>query len=328
MYLIILGIIIIVLIIIFAVLIKIVLFNNSNNCTFDNYELFTDSIIYDPTTFDEYSTRTPMATVDPLFIDYMLVNSHLLVPKTNEVMAPNPTISPVLYIASQTSLLSKLKEENNNIKYDTSTFQTKLAELQLELIKIKEELKQKEEEKLKLTGEVSTMDNQRFINDKIINMMVKGMDAYIDKERYLKGYEKDIETKKEKLEKLLLTPTPTLPPVFIKDEQILTITDKLVDIEKKFAELNKKIPDNICTKPMPEPSKEAFIFNITELQNPSYMWCMCNDDNKKSNDCLEYMSCQTNYQKNKDKTSLINDDLTIYMKCINKFSNFPKYLTK
>ena len=31
---------------------------------------------------------------------------------------------------------------------------------------------------------------------------------------------------------------------------------------------------------------------------------------------------------NKDKKTLENEDLTIYMKCINKFPNFPKYLTE
>ena len=313
MYLIILGIIIIVLIIIFVVLIKIVLFNNSNNCDFNIYELFTDSIAYDPSTFDNYSTRPPMATANPLVIN--------TIPSTNEVMAPSPTISPVLYIASETSLLSKLKEENSNIRYDTATFQTKLAELQLELMKIKEELKQKEEEKLKLTGEVLTLDNQRLINNKIISTMVKGMDAYTDKEKHLKDYEKELNAKKQELEKLLSTPSPTLPPVEIKEDQLTIITDKLADIEKK-------IPENMCNKPIPEPTSEAFIFNTAELQNPTYMWCMCNEENKKTPDCIEYLSCQTNYQKNKDKTSLIDDDLTLYMKCINKFSNFPKYLTK
>jgi hypothetical protein len=313
MYLIILGIIIIVLIIIFVVLIKIVLFNNSNNCDFNIYELFTDSIAYDPSMFDNYSTRPPMATGNPLIIN--------TIPSTNEVMAPSTTISPLIYISSETSLLSKLKEENDNIRYDTATFQTKLAELQLELMKIKEELKLKEEEKLKLTGEVLTLDNERLINNKIISTMVKGMDAYTNKEQHLKDYEKELNAKKQELEKLLSTPSPTLPPVEIKEAQLTIITDKLADIEKK-------IPENMCNKPMPEPTSEGFIFNTNELQNPTYMWCMCNEDNKKTPDCIEYLSCQTNYQKNKDKTSLIDDDLTLYMKCINKFSNFPKYLTK
>jgi len=269
-----------------------------------------------------------MPTLNPLTVDNMLINSHTLIPTDNTITNPTPTISPALYIATQASLLTKIKQENDNIKYDTATFETKLANLQLQLLQIKEELKQKEEEKLKLTGEVLTLENQRIINNKIINTMVKGMDAYVDKEKYLKQYEKDIEDKKDKLEKLLLTPIPTLPPVMIKDEQLDTITNKLDIIEKKFDKIDKKMPASICDGKLPIPLKEAFIYNTDELQNPTYLWCMCNDANKKSNECLEYMSCQANYQKNKDKISLIGDDLTLYMKCISKYENFPKYLIK
>ena len=323
MYLIILGIAIVIFIIIFLILINIVIFNNSNYYNFNIYELFTDNIVYDPTTFDNYTTRPPMPTMDPLYIDYMLENTHLLIPKNNNIVKnPNPTISPVLYIATQSSLLTKLKQENDNIKYETATFEKKIAELQLLLLKIKDELKQKEEEKLKLSGDVSTLESQRYINTKIINMIVKGMNAYIDKENYLKQYEEEIETKKNKLEQLLLTPVPTLAPVVLQEDQLSSITDKLNIIEKKLSD------NNICNKPMPVPLKEAFIFNGSELQNPTHMWCMCNDDNKKSSDCLEYMSCQANYQKNKDKTTMIDEDLMLYMKCINKYENFPKYLIK
>jgi len=328
MYLFILGITILILIIIFIILLNIIIFNNTNYYNFNIYELFTNDIIYDATTFDNYTTRAPIPTVDPLYIDNMLINSHTLIPTTNSIANPTPTISPALYIATQSSLLTKIKQENDDIKYETATFEAKIAKLQLQLSEIKEELKQKEEEKLKLTGEVLTLENQRIINNKIINTMVKGMDAYVDKEKYLKQYEKDIDDKKEKLEKLLLTPVPTLPPVSIKDEQIDTITNKLDSIEKKFDEIDKKMPPNICNEQMPIPLKEAFIYGTNELQNSTYMWCTCNDANKKSDECLEYMSCQANYQKNKDKISLIGDDLTLYMKCISKYENFPKYLIK
>jgi len=322
MYLFLLGLIIIILVIIFIFLIKIIIYNNYNFCNFNIYELFTNN--------DEniYITQAPIPTMDPLYVDYMLVNSHLFIPKTNAIIKPNPTISPVLYIASESSLLTKLKQENDNIKYETSEFEKKLEELQSKLIDIKDELQAKEEEKLKLSGEVADMDKLRYINNKIIKLIVNGMNANIDKERYLANYEKDLQTKEEKIEQLLLIPTPTLPPVSIKDEQLKIITDKLAEIENYFKELKAKVPENNCSKPIPEPTAESFIFDVNDLQNPTYMWCMCNDDNKKSPECLEYMSCQSNYQKNKDKTSLIDDDLTLYMKCINRFSNFPKYLIK
>jgi len=322
MYLFLLGLIIIILIIIFIFLIKIIIYNNYNLCNFNVYELFTNN---DKNT---YVTNIPIVTMDPLYIDYMLVNSHLLIPKTNAIIKPNPTISPVLYIATESSLLTKLKKENDNIKYETSEFEKKIEKLQSTLVDIKNELQEKEEKKIKLSGEIDDMNKIRYINNKIIKLIVNGMNANIDKERYLANYEKDLTAKQEKIEQLLLIPTPTLAPVAIKEEQIKIITDKLSEIEKYFKELNKKVPENNCSKPIPEPTTESFIFDVKDLQNPTYMWCMCNDDNKKTPECLEYMSCQANYQKNKDKTSLIDDDLTLYMKCINRFTNFPKYLIK
>ena len=50
-----------------------------------------------------------------------------------------------------------------------------------------------------------------------------------------------------------------------------------------------------------------------------YLWCMCSDENKKNEDCINYFDCNKNYVINKDKKTLENEDLTIYMKCINKF---------
>ena len=326
MYLILLGFFIVVLIIIFVILVKIIIYNYFNICNFNIYELFTNSMEYDPTTFDNYVTNTPIATMDPLYVDYMLVNSHLFIPKSNEIIKPNPTISPVLYIATQSSLLTQLKDKNDEIKCENTAIEKKVGELQLKLTDLTSELRQKEEEKLRLSGEVADMDKLQFINNKIISLIVKGMNANIDKEQQLSKYEKDLDTKKEKLETLLLTPTPTLPPVEIKEQQLKIITDKLAEIEKTFTELNKKVPENPCSKPMPEPSAEAFIFNVEEVQTPTHSWCMCNDDNKNSPDCIDYMSCQINYLKNKNSTSLIGDDLTLYTKCINRFSNFPKYL--
>ena len=303
---------------------------------FKEYEFFTDLIpvpTYNPSSFDIYNQiNNPFPTSSPLYMDYLLLNSQLLIPSTNElsknpqISIPTPSLYPILDIKSQTSLLTQLKEENNKIKSDNLEQQVKLEELNKQLIAIYNEIQKKEIEKLKLSEQISNLDNNKIVNNSIINLVIKAIDANLNKEKELNDLKNEIENKKEKLEKLLLEP---IAPVIIKEEQINPLMDKLKELEKKFTDMDNKIPNNICTlnNSMPEPQKEAFIFDLNQVQNPSYLWCMCNDNNKNSSNCLDYMECNKNYLNNKDKTALINDDLTLYMKCLTKYPNFPHYLT-
>jgi len=298
------------------------------NNYYEKFELPTPT--YNPYTYSDYLTKTPI-NVDKDYLNYILNNSHSLIPSNNDFpnISNSSNINPVIAIASETNLLSQLQKENNIIKNDTNLEKIKLEIIQDELLKIRKEIENKEQEKLQLSNEISKMDNMRYISNTILSMIIKGIDATMKKERELRNYENNLETKKEKLEKLLLQPTPTLPPVVIKEEQIKPIKDKLKELEIIINEVKNKIPNNICNNSnMPEPKKEAFVFNLDELQNPSYLWCMCNDNNKNTSNCIDYMACNKNYLDNKDKSSLIGDDLTLYMKCLTKFYNFPRYLNK
>jgi len=328
MFLIYLGLLIIILIIILIFIFYFIFKNN----IYENFETLTTSnplIVptYNPFTFN----NLPIETLDPIELDNLLTNSQNLIPSTNEInYLPLPSFNPVFAIASETNILNKLKEENNIIKESTKTKQDQLEIIQDQLLKIRNEIEKKEKEKLQLSQEIANMDNMRYISNTILSMIIKGIDATMVKEQELRNYENELQLKKEKVEKLLLQPIPTSSPVLIKEEQIEPIINKLYDLEKKFNDLNNKIPDNVCnlnTK-MPEPQKEAFIFDINQVKNPSYLWCMCNDNNKNSTDCIDYMACNKNYISNKEKTSLIGDNLMLYMKCLSKYPNFPPYLTE
>jgi predicted nucleic acid-binding Zn-ribbon protein len=321
---------IILLIIIFILCIVLYLFFNNKY----EYEFFTNgnNVIPAPT-YNPNDLSNPFPTNSPLSIDYLLANSQILIPKTNElskdpqITIPVATLNPVSEISSQTSLLTQLKVKNENLKNDTEEELLKLDDVKKQLLDVQNELEDKKAEKLRLSEQISNIDNARIANNTIVELILKGIDANINKENELTDLKKEIDEKKEKIEKLLSEP---IAPVVIKEEQIEPLIQKLKDLEKKMGEISNKIPNNICTlnSNMPEPQKEAFINDLEQIQNPSYLWCMCNEENKNSSNCLDYMECNQNYIKNKDKTALISDDLTIYMKCLSKYPNFPKYLTE
>lgn len=312
----------ILLIILFSILIYYYL-NNNNNIKFEKFENSSPAPLYDPTTYD---INKNTSNFDKEYLDYILNNSYSLIPSTNEFTKPL-NINPVISIATETNLLNKLIKENDIMKNNNNYEKEKLEIIQKELLKIKEDIKNKEQEKLQLSKEISNMDNMRYISNTIISIIIKNIDNIIKKEQELKNYEKDLNNKKEKIEKLLLQPIPKIPPVIIKEEQIKPIKDKLKDLENIINKLDNKIPNNICNNlNMPIPKKEDFTYNLNQSYNSSYLWCMCNDNNKNSSNCIDYFNCNNNYLKNKDKSSLLTDDLNLYMKCINKFDNFPKYL--
>ena len=267
-------------------------------------------------------------------MDYLLVNTQLLIPETNEIKPRsdiyNTYLNPQLGVASQISLLGRLKDESDKIRITTSSNQNLLQSLQNELSKITDDIEKKKNEKIKLTSELQDMNLSRYINTANINMILQAMETNIIKDDQLKRQEEELLKKKKEVEDLLFLPKPSIPPVFIKEEQLRPISDKLTDLEKRLIEINNKTPDNICSShsSMPKPQKDAFLYDYNQVNNPSYSWCVCNDKNKHSEDCIQYMDCNKNYLKNRDKEGLIGEDLTSYMKCISRYTNFPKYITE
>jgi len=293
---------------------------------FEHFEVVIPAPTYNP--YDLNLATTPPSSAI-ILNDYLLANTQELIPTTNDVKnltAPIPTLSPILGVASQTSLMNQLKIENNLLKLNNNQKKEQLQLIDNELTRIKNEILQKEKEKTKLSADIAEMKNMETISNTVLSMVIKGIDASMMKEQQLRDYENQLEEKKKKIEELLLQPTPKLPPVEIKESQINPLREKLKELESRFNEISSKIPENICNEnSMPEPQKEAFLYDPKITQNPSHNWCVCGD-NKKSFQCSDYYSCSAHYLANKDKTSLKGDDLTLYMKCLSKYPNFPKYL--
>jgi|688.fasta_scaffold12498_6 hypothetical protein len=316
----------ILILIIFIILLFVLLYN------YYYIEKFTtEPPKYDPTNLNNYSDRPSVPEPEAIYMDYILANTQLLIPSTNEINNSSNIIpfNHTLGVASQISLLRKLKEHNDKIREITKKYQDLLQSIQNKLFEIKEDIEKKQDEKNKLSEEVSNLNMSRYLNKSNINLILNAMESNIDKERSLKKYEEEIINKKNELQKFLDLSNKTSSTVLIKDEQLKPLIEKLSEIEKKIVEINNKTPDNICTSysTMPHPQKDAFIYDYNTVNNPSYSWCVCNDTNKKSEECTTYMDCNKNYQKNKDKNVLIGEDLTLYMKCLSRYPNFPKYLT-
>jgi hypothetical protein len=99
-----------------------------------------------------------------------------------------------------------------------------------------------------------------------------------------------------------------------------------VEINKIKSE-KKDIDQDICKlyKSMPMPITQNFIDN--NKKDLSYLWCLCNDNINKNIDCMEYKNCLNHYMNNKDKKTLQEDELNLYFRCINKFEEYPQFLT-
>ena len=109
--------------------------------------------------------------------------------------------------------------------------------------------------------------------------------------------------------------------------------DNIINLDKN----NQSIISPICLKSdkMPQPLAQSFISdfsNFNSLNTDDYaqskVWCECNSNNKKTNDCVAYNACRANYIYNKDNTynTISTIDKEIYNDCVNAFSAFPKYL--
>lgn len=104
-------------------------------------------------------------------------------------------------------------------------------------------------------------------------------------------------------------------------------------IEKLFKELKEekneeKKDKDICQlySSFPSPVSQDFINN--NKKDISYLWCLCNDNLNKNIDCMEYKNCLNHYSINKDKKTINEDELNLYLRCINKFPEYPKFLNE
>ena len=88
---------------------------------------------------------------------------------------------------------------------------------------------------------------------------------------------------------------------------------------------------------MPTPLQQSFTSDLTNINvlsdndyEQSQLWCLCNDTNKNTPDCVAYSKCKINYDivkkgidggKNFTQLDKINTD--VYNECINLYTNFP-----
>jgi hypothetical protein len=140
---------------------------------------------------------------------------------------------------------------------------------------------------------------------------------------------------------------------------IQVFLNKMLELENRLSDVNTKtdniiksntntnnIQSDIClkSKSMPEPLEKSFtadLTNLSPLSNIDYeqtsLWCLCNDNNQNSKDCVAYSKCQINYDLVKRELLLgksftginrINPlDADVYKACNNLYKNFPKLQT-
>ena len=194
----------------------------------------------------------------------------------------------------------------------------------------------KKDEKINLEKQIGKLNEENDKNVDKAELIVKGLNANEEKELELKRKEAEINAKMKELEALKIK-EPQTKEVQIKDEQIGLLLNKLESVKSTI--INKYKDNKVCGiyDKIPTIPNDAFSINFEKIDIDKdssnknyepYLWCMCSDENKKNEDCINYFDCNKNYVINKDKKTLENEDLTIYMKCINKFPNFPKYLTE
>jgi len=268
-----------------------------------------------------------------------------LIAKTNEIELPSPTVSPLLNIANETNKLEQIKQENKELQFKKDLLQVKIQELNDKFKEISDATEKKNFEKMKLQDELLVINQQKELNLNMMDTIRKSMNANLEKENKLKEVENKIISEKKEVE----DKSKYIQDVVSKsisdnklndDDKFNKLMLKLENIEKIFADLNKKNEEkkniNVCTMydSIPIPNEDAFTNDLTkiepnnqELKNLPYLWCQCNDANKNSLECKKYLQCHQNYEFNSKKAVLEGEDLTLYLKCINDFKNFPPYIS-
>jgi DNA repair exonuclease SbcCD ATPase subunit len=280
-----------IIIIIFIVLLIIlfIIFNNIKNISYDMYEHFENS--------------------------------------SNQNSSNYVGIAPVVVMAEQVNklkVLDKIKKDYiNNIDNLSSQINSKGNQLN----EINDETKKKEEIKLKLEDEISKLNKNKEIHNSVASTIVKGITTIEQKEEELKKKEAEIKLEMDKLKKLKDKQIPEDTQVKMDKQQIDLLLNKFSLIEKLLKTEKKDTEQDICKlySSMPMPTSQNFIDN--NKKDISYLWCLCNDNINKNIDCMEYKNCLNHYMNNKDNKTLKEDELNLYFRCINKFNEYPQFLT-
>lgn len=224
-------------------------------------------------------------------------------------------IHPVIEIAKETTKLEAVKKENKDITDITDKLVLVKVNLEKKIAELNNTIEEKNKAKIKLEDDIAELDKQKIASLSVFDILKYKIDKTVEKDIQLKEKEQELNKKENDLGKV----------IDIKDKQNMTaILGKLNEISKNIEETNKESNDNqfcLITKEMPKP-----IFKTNN--DMSYKWCMCNDINKKSESCINYFNCKLNYDTNKEKTNLSGNDLDVYFKCIDLYSDFPKYINK
>jgi hypothetical protein len=229
-------------------------------------------------------------------------------------------INPIVEIAKEHSRLQILKDENENMEKVTKNLEIIKNDLENKIRDLKFTIDQKKEEKIKIENDLNEIEKQKT------DVMI-AFKALKDRVDDTTKKENELLIKEETLNKKL-SEIPKLSEIKC-NQDIIDIQKKLEVIGKNINKINEDKIDQFCvnTKQMPTPIFKTY----TEKENDkdlSYKWCLCNDTNKNTENCVSYIKCKNNYDTNKDKSTVIGDDLDVYFKCIDKYNNFPKFLNK
>lgn len=224
-------------------------------------------------------------------------------------------INPIVELAKETTKLEAVKNENKEIMTLTERLKLVRNELERRIDELNRTIEEKNQNKLKVENEIEEINKQKINAMSVFQVLKNKIDDADIKQLELAKKEKELEEREKGIKKI----------GEIKENQLnLTIFKKLEEISNK---LNNKNNQDFCknTKEMPKVDFKTYDNLDDDLTNN---WCLCNDDNKKTEACVNYLTCKKNYDDNKDKSNLSGNDLDVYFKCIDLYPNFPKYLIK
>jgi hypothetical protein len=288
--------------------------------------------------FDIISILVPiiiLISIPLIIILFIIYNNFTVIPYNINETFENPTteIAPVVKMAEQVDKLKVLEKINNDYTKKNDNLTSQINSKGTQLNSINEETKKKEEVKLKLEEEISNLNKNKEVHTTIASTLVKGISTIEEKEAELKKKEAEIQLEISKLKELKEKKIPENSTVKLNQEQLDIILNKLILIEKLFKEIKedndeKNKDKDICKlyTSMPVPTSKDFMNN--NKKDLTYLWCLCNDNINKNIDCMEYKNCLNHYKENKDKKTMKEDELTLYLRCINKFPNYPKFLNE
>jgi len=255
-----------------------------------------------------------------IFLIIVLLLVLIYLNKTVENFEDVSKINPVVELAQTVTKLNATKKENEEIKLNTEKLKTKVTELEKQIKLLDSTINDKTAVKLKLENDIAEIEKQKAVTAAVATVVQTSIDKTIKKEEELKKKEEDISKK--------VSDTKELTKIK-NNQQYTTILNTLNEVKTKTEDIIKELNKDkeFCnnTKEIPKVAFKTYGVNEKDL---SYNWCMCNDTNKKTKECENYLSCKDNYDKNKDAKKLEGADLEKYFSCISTYPEiFPTYLT-